>query len=87
MSNWAFLVLGFIWALLGLIRPHWALFGPNRIQLGLSGPYYALLSVTRVERDEYRLPKTYAVREKFSLVLICRDDTEKILFFLFESVI
>ena len=42
-SNWAFLVLGLIW-------PHLALFGPNRVQLGLIwaflGPYYALLSVT-----------------------------------------
>ena len=39
----------------------------------------------RVERDEYRRPKTYAVREKFSLFLICWVDTAKLLFLLFES--
>ena len=39
----------------------------------------------RVERDDYRRPKTYAVREKFSLFLICWVDTEKLLFLLFES--
>ena len=38
-----------------------------------------------MERDDYRLPKTYAVREEFSLSLICRDDTEKLFIFLFES--
>ena len=41
--------------------------------------------IIRVERDDYRLPKTYAVREKFSLFLIYWDDTEKLLLFLFES--
>ena len=41
--------------------------------------------ISRVERDDYRLPKTYAVREEFSLSLICRDDTEKLFIFLFES--
>ena len=41
--------------------------------------------LTRVERDDYRLPKTYAVREKFSLFLIYWDNTEKILLLLFES--
>ena len=39
----------------------------------------------RVERDDYRLPKTYAVREKFSLLLICWDDTEKLFLLSFES--
>ena len=41
--------------------------------------------IDRVERDEYRLPITYAVRERFSLFWICRDDMEKLLFLLFES--
>ena len=38
-----------------------------------------------VERDEYRLPKTYTVGEKFSLFLIYWDDTKKLLLLLFES--
>ena len=37
-----------------------------------------------VERDEYRLPKTNTVGEKFSLFLIYWDDTKKLLL-LFES--
>ena len=41
--------------------------------------------LTRVERDEYRRPKTYAVREQFSLFLICWVEREKLLFLLFES--
>ena len=41
--------------------------------------------VIRLEHDDNRLPKTYAVREKFSLFLIYWDDTEKLLLFLFES--
>ena len=39
----------------------------------------------RVERDEYRRPKTYAVQEKFSLFLICWVEREKLLFLLLES--
>ena len=39
----------------------------------------------RVERDDYRLPKTYAVRERFSLCSICWDDTEKLFLLSFES--
>ena len=39
----------------------------------------------RVERDEYRRPETYAVREQFSLFLICWVEREKILFLFFES--
>ena len=38
-----------------------------------------------VERDEYRLPKTNTVGEKFSLFLIYWDDTKKLLLLLFES--
>ena len=41
--------------------------------------------LNRVERDEYRRPKTYAVRAKFSLFLICWVEREKLLFFLLES--
>ena len=41
--------------------------------------------ITRVERDEYRRPETYAVREQFSLFLICWVEREKLLFLLFES--
>ena len=39
----------------------------------------------RVERDEYRRPDTYAVREQFSLFLICWVEREKLLFLLFKS--
>ena len=39
---------------------------------------------SRVERDDNRRPKTYAVRQKFSLFLICWVEREKILFLLFE---
>ena len=39
----------------------------------------------RVERDEYRRPETYAVREEFSLFLICWVEREKLLFLSFES--
>ena len=39
----------------------------------------------RVERDEYRGPETYAVREQFSLFLICWVEREKLLFLLFQS--
>ena len=39
---------------------------------------------TRVERDDNRRPKTYAVRQKFSLFLICWVEREKFLFLLFE---
>ena len=45
----------------------------------------AMLVMTRVERAEYRRPKTYAVREEFSLILICWVEREKLLFLLFES--
>ena len=38
-----------------------------------------------MERDDYRRPKTYAVREKFSLFLICWVERENFLFLLFES--
>ena len=41
--------------------------------------------VGRVERDDNRRPKTYAVRVKFSLFLVCWVETEKFLFLLFES--
>ena len=41
--------------------------------------------VTRVERDDKRRPKTYAVREQFSLFLVCWVETEIFLFLLFES--
>ena len=41
--------------------------------------------ISRVERDEYRRPKTYAVRAKFSLFLICWVEREKLLFLFFES--
>ena len=41
--------------------------------------------ILRVERDEYRRPKTYAVRVKFSLFLICWVEREKLLFSLFKS--
>ena len=41
--------------------------------------------LSRVERDEYRRPKTYAVREKFSLFLICWVEREKLLFILLKS--
>ena len=41
--------------------------------------------VSRVERDDYRRPKTYAVREEFSLFLICWVERENFLFLLFES--
>ena len=41
--------------------------------------------LTRVERDDNRRPKTYAVREKFSLFLICWVEQEKLLFLFFES--
>ena len=40
---------------------------------------------TRVERDDKRRPKTYAVREQFSLFLVCWVETENFLFLLFES--
>ena len=40
---------------------------------------------SRVERDDYRRPKTYAVREEFSLFLICWVEREKLLFLLFKS--
>ena len=40
---------------------------------------------TRVERDESRRPKTYAVRVQFSLFLICWVEREKLLFLLFKS--
>ena len=42
-------------------------------------------NITRVERDEYRRPKTYAVRVQFSLFLICWVEREKLLFLLFKS--
>ena len=48
-------------------------------------PYMMLLIKTRVERDEYRRPKTYAVREQISLFLICWVEREKLLFLLFQS--
>ena len=41
--------------------------------------------MTRVERDDYRRPKTYAVREEFSLFLVCWVETENFLFLLLES--
>ena len=41
--------------------------------------------VNRVERDDKRRPKTYAVREQFSLFLVCWVETEIFLFLLFES--
>ena len=41
--------------------------------------------MNRVERDEYRRPETYAVREQFSLFLICWVEREKLLFLLFQS--
>ena len=44
-----------------------------------------ILMQTRVERDEYRRPKTYAVQEKFSLFSICWVEREKLLFLFFES--
>ena len=44
-----------------------------------------LISIGRVERDEYRRPKTYAVRVQFSLFLICWVEREKLLFLLFKS--
>ena len=40
---------------------------------------------SRVERDEYRRPETYAVREEFSLFLFCWVEREKLLFLLFQS--
>ena len=40
---------------------------------------------TRVERDDKRRPKTYAVREQFSLFLFYWVDAEKLFFLLFES--
>ena len=45
-----------------------------------------ILAMTiRVERDDKRRPKTYAVREQFSLFLVCWVETELFLFLLFES--
>ena len=44
-----------------------------------------LISIGRVERDEYRRPKTYAVRVQFSLFLICWVERVKFLFSLFKS--
>ena len=45
-----------------------------------------ILAMTiRVERDDKRRPKTYAVREQFSLFLVCWVKTEIFLFLLFES--
>ena len=41
--------------------------------------------MNRVERDDKRRPKTYAVREQFSLFLVCWVETENFLFLLFES--
>ena len=41
--------------------------------------------MNRVERDDYRRPKTYAVREEFSLFLICWVERENFLFLLLES--
>ena len=44
-----------------------------------------LIILIRVERDDKRRPKTYAVREKFSLFLICWVEREKLFLFLCES--
>ena len=38
-----------------------------------------------MERDDKRRPKTYAVREQISLLLVCWVETEIFLFLLFES--
>ena len=46
---------------------------------------YYIYVVLRVERDDNRRPKTYAVREKFSLFFICWVERENLLFLLFES--
>ena len=55
----------------------------------LAGPHNLELAAAavqiRVERDDNRSPKTYAVREEFSLILICWVEREKLLFLLFES--
>ena len=47
--------------------------------------YTIHITINRVERDEYRRPKTYAVRVQFSLFLICWVEREKLLFLLFKS--
>ena len=54
----------------------------NRVHETLRWGEYHL---NRVERDEYRRPETYAVREEFSLFLICWVEREKLLFLLFQS--
>ena len=47
--------------------------------------FFLFFQLIRVERDEYRRPKTYAVRVQFSLFLICWVEREKLLFLLFKS--
>ena len=64
--------------------------GPGHVVLPVILKYvcpskYLQCIINRVERDDKRRPKTYAVREQFSLFLVCWVETEKFLFLLFES--
>ena len=59
----------------------WFVISEGSSALAAEAPSYR----NRVERDEYRRPKTYAVRVQFSLFLICWVEREKLLFLLFKS--